>query len=534
MVLMKSSFQDSCGVASAGDKLKHIAKERANRERLKENVASSSTQEIHFSSESENYVGEYFELKDEDSQDWVKELKETIEEIPQHSWTEQFQACPFRNQFDDEGDYGWSREYSWENEYNQEESGDDWIEEYIGSEDPEEDAEKLAESATQLLSSMDMSNEKLRNSQFVKYLKRLADKQAKKPISQESINRARESFEEWRNEYRRAIDPLVDDEDRSWESWVKDWQLYESGGIGYEGFAQREFRRYQFSNDNSFINYSETALLTLIENSSSLRERILAHEALLCKNKSPLLWSALGFLQSDNEMDIQAIAAHQEALSMNQSLNDSWLGLALACINERCIPDAYHALENWLRRTFFSSPRTVSASDRNSELLRQVNNLMLQNPNDPNVLMVASVLQNLAGQDDLALQNMQRALSNSRNSSLLLNRIGAMLANQSRYQEALTYYHKALGEGVESPRIHYNIGISLMCLNRLEEARQAFLRALQLQTPVSPTHSIRPDLRSGYRTIWETLRLLCELEGDEKLTLAAELGNIDPFLTKKH
>ena len=529
---MRSSFQDSCHVATVGDKLKHIAKDRANRERMKENIASSSITEIHSQTEDEDYADEYFEFKEDESQDWAKEMKEVIEDAATQSWTEQYQTCPFRSGLDED----WTREYSWEHEYNQSEEGtaDDWIKEYISTEENEDDIEKLAESATQLLSSMDLSNEKLRNSQFVKYLRKLADKQVTDSVSQETVNRAKESFEEWREEYRRAIDPLVDDEDRSWENWVKDWQIYDSSGIGYEGFAQREFRRYQFSQENPFIDYSESALSTLIENSTSLRERILAHEALLRINKSPQLWSTLGSLQSDNEMDIQAIAAHQEALALNQNLNESWLGLALACINERCIPDAYYALENWLRRNYSSSSRSVSASDRNNELLRQVTNLLLQNPNDPNILMVASVLQNLGGHDDLAIRNMQQALSSSGNQSLLLNRIGAMHANQSRYQEALTHYHRALGEGLETPRIFYNIGISLMCLSRFEEAKQAFIRALQLQTPVSHTQSIRQDLRSGYRTIWETLRLLCELEGDEELTIEAELGNLGSFLTKNY
>jgi tetratricopeptide (TPR) repeat protein len=528
--MAKASFQDSCRAVTIGDQLKNIAGERVDLERFKENIASSSRQEIHFSSEGENYAGEYFELEKEEDNEWSKELKESIDEIYPQSWTEQYQGCPLQIH---EGE--WAREFSWNYEYDQpgEEAAEDWIKEYLGAEGTEEDSEKLAESATQLLASMDMSNEKLRNSQFVKYLRRLADHQAPDSVSPETLIRAQESFEGWREQYRNAIDPLVNDEDRSWESWEKDWQRYGSNGIGYEGFAQREFQRYQFSSENPFTEYSEAELKRLAENSKSLRERIMAHEALLQKHSYSHLWSSLGFLQSDNEMDIQAIAAHQEALSQNQNLNDSWLGLALACINERCIPDAYNALENWLRGRFSVNGLSVSAPNRNNELLRQMTSLQIQKPNDPDILMVVSILQSLSDQNDLALQHMQQALAYSQHQTLLLNRIGAMLANQSRYKEALSFYYRALDQGLETPRIHYNIGISLMCLNRLQEAKRAFIHALKLQTSVSQTPSIRPDLRGNYRTIWETLRLLCELEGDARLVIEAELGNIDSFTLEK-
>ena len=514
----------SCSRPSYAAQLKSVLKDKQGREKWKENVASSSAQLL--PSDEDVIEGEeYFEF--EETENWAEELKRAI---PSDSavpcpWAQEWHGRHEVDNWNEEFE-GEDKDAAWTGEFNQREVAEDggaWIAEFKKSN--EEDSEHLAESAAELLSRLDMSDEKLRNSQFVTYLRGLANGQPVDRSDPASAQRAQEAFEGWREEFRQAIDPLVTEEDATWESWKKDWQQYEANGNGYEGFASREFRNYQFSPNNPFLTTGVARV-----GAASLRERILQVEADIQQTLSAALWAELGRLQGENEMDIQAIAAFQEALSLDQSLLVAWMGLALSCLNERCIPDAYEAIENWIRRnpSYSHIPINVQAGNRNSELLR----CLLINPigSDPHALILISVLQNLGHQHDQATESLRRAMALRPNDPVLLNRMGATMANSGHYADALSYYDQASSLGFDNPRIHYNRAVSLMSINRYAEAQRELVLAIQQQLPVQNTHNVRPDLRAGYQSIWTTMRLLCELIGNDDLAFEAEMRNLTPFL----
>jgi tetratricopeptide (TPR) repeat protein len=512
---MKPSSNAPCGPSA----LQHV------KTALQQGATTAWTSEfLEEDKENDNIQGEGECSLDEN---WVEELK-----AQETGWVEEFEQ---KASLEDQQPDNWAEEYQ--------RTDDPWVAEFktrnadLFSTYPEaeEDPQKLAESAAALLATLDAEHdEKLANSQFVAYLRRLANGEAADVVPRSVLDQQQAAFEDWREEFRRSVDGLVSPEDRVWEeNWIKDWQQYSAEGIGYGGFAAREFRKYQFSPNSPFADQLEEELRRQLDTETSLRDRILLTEALLQIHPTAPLWSSLGRLQSDNEMDVQAIAAHQEALSMDRTLSASWLGLALACINERCIPDAYEAMSNWLasRPAFRQQrPMDVQAPNRNSELLR----CFLSLPDgqfDPEVLLLTSILQVLDGQHSAALNTLRSALGVACPGLQppLRNRLGAMLANSGHYDEALREYQSVLAS-LATPRLHYNVGISLMSLGRHGEAQQALVRALQLQLPVTVTSSLRPDLRDSYRSIWVTLTLICELQGNDHLRMQSVLGNLGAFL----
>lgn len=538
----------SCSTATNAERLKSILRDRQLREKWKENVASSSTQAIPSSEDEGDLEREYFEM--EESADWAEELKRVLpsesEAVPWAAeWHGANESVYKSNRTVQEEEGSWIEEFeskeeaSWTNEFTKSgvdeaadlENGESWITEFKQQQQQQNekvepaDEGHLAESASELLSRLDLNDDRLRNSQFVAYLRKLAD--GHNPVvPEESAQRAQEAFENWREEFRRAIDPLVTEEDATWESWKKDWQQYQSNGNGYEGFAFREFQRYQFASNNPYLRSNPNSQAT-----ATLRDRILALEAQIQRNPSATLWANLGALQSENELDIQAIAAFQEALKLDANHLAAWLGLALACLNERCIPDAYEAIENWIKRNAAYSRipvHFVQAGNRNSELLRCF--LSISSENDPDALIFTSVLQNLDRQPEQAIETLRRAVALRSSDPALLNRLGATLANIGRYAEALGLYDQALSMGFNNPRLHYNRAVSLMSIDRYSEAQRELVEAIQLQLPVSSTHGVRPDLRAGYQSIWNTLRLLCELTGNDDLAFEAEMQNLSAFL----
>lgn len=486
-----------------------------------------------FSEETENIPqdailndADYIQLAEDE--EWVRELQD------EPDWIGEFEKKAVIN------------ENEWLDEYRS--TDDPWVAEFkqknadlFPVNDDDEDSEKLAESAATLLATLEAERDaKLNNSQFVAYLRRLARREPGDAVPTSVIRQSEADFEEWREEFRRNIDSLVSPEDRVWEeNWIKDWQQYNAEGIGYEGFAAREFRRYSFRQDNPFSAWPLDDLVR--HHSVTLRDRIFVLEALVQREPTAERWSQLGLLQSDNEMDVQAIAAHQEALALNGHLAASWLGLALACINERCMSDAYDAIEHWLRTHpayLHRAPLNVQSVNRNSELLRCF--LLLANSDAPGssasgdagILLLTSVLQALDGQQSHSVETLRRAVAVSppNGRSHLHNRLGALLANNGLYSEALREYEIAQSLGMNTPRSRYNQGISLMSLGRYAEAQESFVQALHLQVPVNNTSTVRPDLRDSYRCIWVTLGLLCELQGDSDGRIQADIGNLNAFL----
>src|SRR5690606_32700269 len=70
------------------------------------------------------------------------------------------------------------------------------------------------------------------------------------------------------------------------------------------------------------------------------------------------------------------------------------------------------------------------------------------------------------------------------NNARILNNYGAFLLEQQRYSEALTYFTKASEDTFygERSRVFDNLGLTYQKLDRPEEARASFERALRLNS----------------------------------------------------
>ena len=431
---------------------------------------------------------------------------------------------------------------------------EEWIHEFTAEQAHQErlkqdnDDEEMAIAAADLLSQMDLeSDEKLRDSKFVAYLKGLARGQfsqmKRAPVEETLTERA--NFAEWRDQYGESIGPLVTEEERAqWDQVVKDWQYHEAEGLGYSGFAERLFS-YQFMHnqtpeDNPF---HDTTAERLAEQGET-GQAILAYEAIVQNNTNPSsdAWYRLGQLQMENEQDILAIAAFRNSLGnpLGESINHTiYLELASCLVNEQCRPEALNALREYLKRQFgISVNEDIDAAHLVNECLRCYNDALTRNPNAAHLHNAISILHCISGEYENALQSVEAALALLDDPSdvhyrlMLENRRGAMHANLGNYTTALNIYDAVLRERPSMARAHYNRGVSLFNAGDYEAAIDAFATALHNQQTPSDASGLREDIRQGLDHVWDMLRLACEMANREDLVMAAKLKDKSPFMQK--
>src|SRR5690554_5850003 len=107
----------------------------------------------------------------------------------------------------------------------------------------------------------------------------------------------------------------------------------------------------------------------------------------------------------------------------------------------------------------------------------------------------------------LSEQQFRSALAVAPNNARILNNYGAFLLEQQRYSEALTYFTKA-SEDIfygERSRVFENLGLTYQKLDRPEEARASFERALRLNSrqPLALLEMARIEFESeNYVPAW--------------------------------
>jgi len=353
-----------------------------------------------------------------------------------------------------------------------------WTEEFKSKEDEEAD---IRATARRMLDDLDLDDPKLESSRFVAYLRDLAE------VDQGTA---------WKERYFENIKPLGETDE--WLQMEKTWNRLEATGEGYQDFAQSEFGDYIFAD------------LSPIESNSKLTRDILRLEALLKQDPNRAsIWHELGKAQQANEMDPQAIAALLQATKLDEGNKDAWLALAASCVNENCIPDALTSLWHVLCPRG-SVPKDVSSLRREIEL-----NL---NGRDKESLLAQSIYCNMNGQHQEAIATLS-LISEAERDWSIKNRIGASLANNRQFPEALQTYSsiEEEHEGGGYPRVWYNRGISLMCQDRYPEACSSFVKAIETQLSV-PKISFKDELQYSYESIWESLRVTCDLWGRTDLS----------------
>lgn len=87
-------------------------------------------------------------------------------------------------------------------------------------------------------------------------------------------------------------------------------------------------------------------------------------------------------------------------------------------------------------------------------------------------------------ENELADQHYRKAISLRGDDSRLQNNYGSFLYEQKRYQEALEHFTSASRDNMypERSRVFENIGLTLLQLDRKDEAKAAFNRALRLNS----------------------------------------------------
>lgn len=258
---------------------------------------------------------------------------------------------------------------------------------------PGEDAE-LKRAAKSILDNLQPESDiKLQKSRFVAYLKDLTGETSGR-------SNAKGSFKEWKESFIENISHIPDES--GWSEIKKDWEQYQGTGLGYDGFARKEFSSYQFSvpiGANPFRNeINKLEMMASVDN-MNLRDAILLLEAVVHEDPNRQdAWSIIGALQQANEIDAQAIAALYKATDLNPNDSCSWVKLAASCANETCIPDAIDALRGYLKTQGLQEP----PGDL-SQLCLVLKNLTATS-DDTLMLLASSIIHNMAGKHNEAIQ----------------------------------------------------------------------------------------------------------------------------------
>lgn len=107
------------------------------------------------------------------------------------------------------------------------------------------------------------------------------------------------------------------------------------------------------------------------------------------------------------------------------------------------------------------------------------------------------------------------------------------MANSHRYDEALNAYERALNINPSYVRGLYNMSVSYMNQSNYPKSIAYMVRALQYHLPVSTQvdpANLSEALRTGYDTIWNTMRIVGDMWGREDINVLIEERNISAIM----
>lgn len=275
-------------------------------------------------------------------------------------------------------------------------------------------------------------------------------------------------------------------------------------------FRDPQLGDYMFEEDNVYqsVNNPFEEGVKIMREGGNLSLAALAFEAAVQKDPQHVqAWTMLGSAQAQNEKELPAIRALEQALKVDAGNLDALMGLAVSYTNEGYDSTAYRTLERWLSNKYPSiiDPKEVSGdadlgfTDR--QLLHErVTDLFIQaaqlSPSgaqmDPDVQVGLGVLFYCAEEYEKAVDCFSAALASTESGStnqreqlhLLWNRLGATLANSGRSEEAIEAYEQALTINPNFVRARYNLGVSCINIGCYPEAAQHLLGALSMHRVV--------------------------------------------------
>ncbi|XP_011498019.1 PREDICTED: peroxisomal targeting signal 1 receptor [Ceratosolen solmsi marchali] len=324
-----------------------------------------------------------------------------------------------------------------------------------------------------------------------------------------------------------------------WESLQSEWEKISGENVTtnhpwiseYDNFYD-PFKEYAFSEENPMSN-----LLNPLEEGKRRLEigdlpgAVLCFEAAVNQDsKNTEAWLLLGKTQAENEQDPLAISALKQCLTLDPSNLTALMTLAVSYTNESYQSQACLTLKDWLLKNEKYKHLKASKSPENlppqllvstilfNDIHNEVKDLFIQaarmQPHgtiDADVQCGLGVLFNLSSEYDKASDCFRAAIQARPKDPMLWNRLGAILANGQRSEEAIDAYHQALELSPGFIRARYNLGISCINLNAYKEAGEHLLTALNQQAAGKGVSGERAPMRIMSDTIWSTLRLVLSL-----------------------
>ncbi|GJP90265.1 hypothetical protein CBS63078_4088 [Aspergillus niger] len=318
-----------------------------------------------------------------------------------------------------------------------------------------------------------------------------------------------------------AVEAELNDLDRKLAEGETDFNIDDNLHMGemgeWDGFdtLNTRFRNpqlgdYMFEEDNVFRSVSNPFEegVKIMREGGNLSLAALAFEAAVQKDPQHVqAWTMLGSAQAQNEKELPAIRALEQALKIDANNLDALMGLAVSYTNEGYDSTSYRTLERWLSVKY---PQIINPNDVSSEadlgftdrqlLHDRVTDLFIQaaqlSPSgeqmDPDVQVGLGVLFYCAEEYDKAVDCFSAALASTESGTsnqqeqlhLLWNRLGATLANSGRSEEAIEAYEQALNINPNFVRARYNLGVSCINIGCYPEAAQHLLGALSMHRVV--------------------------------------------------
>jgi len=286
-----------------------------------------------------------------------------------------------------------------------------------------------------------------------------------------------------------------------------DWEGFDSLNTR---FRDPQLGDYMFEEDNVYqsVNNPFEEGVKIMREGGNLSLAALAFEAAVQRDPQHVqAWTMLGSAQAQNEKELPAIRALEQALKIEPNNLDALMGLAVSYTNEGYDSTAYRTLERWLSYKYPSiiDPNEVSGDadlgftdrqllhDRVTELFIQAAQLSPSGVQmDPDVQVGLGVLFYCAEEYEKAVDCFSAALASTESGStnqqeqlhLLWNRLGATLANSGRSEEAIEAYEQALTINPNFVRARYNLGVSCINIGCYPEAAQHLLGALSMHRVV--------------------------------------------------
>jgi len=235
-------------------------------------------------------------------------------------------------------------------------------------------------------------------------------------------------------------------------------------------------------------------------------------------------WTKLGLAHAENDKDILAIQALEQALVVDPNNLEALMAQAVSFTNESEQQRALHTIRQWLIRNPKYQQLFPSNQPHEGYIdMREVEDMLISaikssHGIDPDVHSALGLLYNLSYEHPKAIECFRSALRERPDDYQLWNKLGASTANsidgKERAHEAIDAYFRALEKKPTYTRARANLGISYSAVRNFTEAAKCFLGALEI---------------NNTEHLWENLKKSFMDMNRPDLVAKIESHNVDVF-----